>query len=101
MAEETGMAGSLAVEIVYARPARQLLLSLTVPAGSTVGAAIAASALAEHCPGLEPSDANVGVFGKRCTLQRLVRAGDRIEIYRPLIADPKQARRRRTGPSRP
>ncbi|KRE89156.1 hypothetical protein ASG87_06375 [Frateuria sp. Soil773] len=86
----------LAVEVVLALPDRQLLRRVTLPAGATVADAIAASGLAHDCPGLVDPD-RAGIFSRRVTPQQAVRTGDRIELYRPLALDPKEARRRRAG----
>jgi len=86
---------TITVEIVYARVDRQQLLTLTLASGSTIAEAIAASPILKQFPELQLADVKVGVFGQRCTLATVLHDGDRIEIYRPLIADPKQARRQR------
>ena len=90
----------IAVQVCYARPERQLLLSLEVAAGSTLQQAIAASGILQQAPEIDLASARVGIYGKLKTLESIVREHDRIEIYRPLIADPKEARRRRAGKRR-
>ncbi|TXH04053.1 MAG: RnfH family protein [Nevskiaceae bacterium] len=85
----------LRVEVVYALPQRQTLLAVEVPAGATLREAILRSGLLEQHPELELATLTVGVFGQRATLARPLAAGDRVEIYRPLRADPKAARRAR------
>ena len=79
-------AGRIAVEVVYATPARQRIVALTVPAGCT---------LIEGFPGMVVDPDALGIFGRRVPANQVLRQGDRVEIYRPLIADPKEARRRR------
>lgn len=81
------------VELVYALPQRAEHRTLELPAGSTARDALAAAGLTEvHA---------VGVFGKRVKLDHTLREGDRLEIYRPLAVDPKEARRRRARGSAP
>ena len=79
------------VEVAYAEPSRQFLRALDLPRGSTVADAIAASGL----PLGDIDDEQVGVWNRRVTLATLLREADRVEVYRPLVADPKQARRQR------
>ncbi len=86
---------AVAVEVVLALPQRQQVVSLTLPPGSTIEAAIEQSGLDFNGAGITVSDENVGVFGQPRRLQEEVRAGDRVEVYRPLLIDPKQARRLR------
>jgi uncharacterized protein len=82
------------VEVVHAYPEAQHVVVLTVPAGTTVGEAIARSGLLARFPQIDLARHRVGVFGTPCALDRVVQAGDRVEIYRPLLIDPKEARRR-------
>ncbi len=83
----------IAVEVVFARPDRQPVLLVEVPAGSTVEQAIRASGVLTRFPEIDLARNRVGVFGKLTRLDRVVAAGDRVEIYRPLIGDPKEIRR--------
>ncbi len=85
------------VEIAYARSDEQLILSVEVPEGSTLEQAIIASGVQERFPEIDLETAKVGVFGKLSKLAAIVRTGDRIEIYRPLLADPKEVRKRRAA----
>ena len=87
------------VEVVYAAVDRQVLLSVTVPAGATVRAALLASGVDREFPELDLADCPVGIFGKVVADPdtRQLQAGDRIEIYRPLLADPKEVRRLRAA----
>ncbi len=89
----------ITVQVVYAlaEAAEVVEVRLAVPA--TVRAAIEGSGLLERRAPVDLS-AGVGVYGKPCALDDPVRDGDRVEIYRPLRADPKQARRRRAGAAR-
>lgn len=86
------------VEVVYAEPQRQWLLSLRVPAGSTVAAAVAAFRAAADAPAL-PVQLDLGVYARAVEPEHILREGDRVEIYRPLKIDPKAARRRRAEQS--
>ena len=86
----------LAVEVAYATPQRQMLVKLHVPAGTTVEQAIEASGLREHFPAIEQRPI-VGIFSRKAGLQDHLKAGDRVEIYRPLLADPKEARREKAS----
>lgn len=90
----------LHVEVVFAYPQEQHLLAAEVEAGSTVEAAIRASGMLDKHPEIDLQTMRVGVFGKLCALEDPVRDGDRVEIYRPLKADPKQARRERAAKAR-
>jgi len=86
---------SIRVEVVYATAERQELVVLEIGTGSTLADAIAASGLAGMFDGFEVDPSRVGIFGQKATLDQLLRDGDRVEIYRPLIADPKEVRRQR------
>jgi putative ubiquitin-RnfH superfamily antitoxin RatB of RatAB toxin-antitoxin module len=85
----------LKVEVVYALPEQQVVMELEVEEGTTVRDAIERSGIPGRFPEARILDGNVGVFGRLVELAAPVRGGDRVEIYRPLIADPKQARRER------
>lgn len=87
------------VEVVYADIDRQVLLSVKVPAVATVREALQQSGVGKEFPELNLADCPVGIFGKVISDpdSRLVKAGDRIEIYRPLLADPKEVRRLRAA----
>lgn len=89
------------VEVVYALPDRQLLLTLRLPAGATVAEAIRRSGLREQFPEIDPERDGAGIFSRRVGLGEVLQAGDRVELYRPLIVDPKQARRQRAAERRP
>jgi putative ubiquitin-RnfH superfamily antitoxin RatB of RatAB toxin-antitoxin module len=90
-----GARPTLPVEVVYATRERQKLVALEVEPGCTVGAAIDRSGLTEEFPDLVVDPDAVGIFGRKVPLDYVLQAGDRVEIYRPLIADPKEARRQR------
>lgn len=88
------MAEQVAVELVLATPREQLLLALEVDRGATVAEVISRAPVAEQFPGIQVSELAVGVWGKQVSRDHVVRDGDRIEIYRPLQIDPREARRK-------
>ena len=83
------------IEVVYALPQEQILLKRQMPAGTTVAEAIQASGVLEKHPEIDMSVNKLGIFGKLTKADAVLRDKDRIEIYRPLIADPKEVRRKR------
>lgn len=85
------------VEIAYARPDAQVILKLRVPADTTVEQAVRDSGILERFPEIELGKNQVGIFGKLNKLDAPLRNGDRVEIYRPLIADPKEVRKQRAA----
>jgi putative ubiquitin-RnfH superfamily antitoxin RatB of RatAB toxin-antitoxin module len=87
----------ITVEVAYARPEEQRIVSLEVMPGTTLRQAIEQSGILEHFSDIDPANAKVGIFGKLKKLDETLRAGDRVEIYRPLIADPKQVRKQRAA----
>ncbi|MGH8787770.1 MAG: RnfH family protein [Cupriavidus necator] len=93
-------AGTVHIAVCYARPDTVFLKEIDVPAGTTIAAAIVGSGLQQACPEVDPSTMRVGIFGKLKTPETVVREGDRVEVYRPLTADPKQARRKRVQKQR-
>ncbi|WP_322522007.1 RnfH family protein [Guyparkeria halophila] len=82
-------------EVAYARPDVQLILEVDVAEGASVEEAIRLSGILERFPEIDLSNQKVGVFAKVAPLSQALREWDRVEIYRPLIADPKAARRQR------
>ncbi len=89
------MTDKINIEVVYALPDKQTLLKKEVSAGSTVMEGVQASGLLEKFPDLDLVALKLGIFGKLTKADTVLRDKDRIEIYRPLIADPKEVRRRR------
>jgi len=83
------------IEVCYASDAVQFLRALQVPAGTTIEQAIAISGVLQAAPEVDLTTMQVGIYAKKKTLDTVLREHDRVEIYRPLIADPKNARRRR------
>jgi len=81
------------VEVAYAQPERQLILEVEVPRGTTAIEAIRLSGIEEQFPEIELGKNRLGVFGKLCKNDRPLNPGDRVEIYRPLLVDPRVARR--------
>ena len=86
---------SISVEVAYAKPDAQVVIPLGVPAGCTVEHAIVASGILEQFRGIDLSQQKAGIFGQICTLDKTLVDGDRIEIYRPLLQNPMDARRGR------
>ena len=89
------MDGSLRVEVVYALPDRCWRVAVTLPPGACVADALAAADLPARVPGLAPDASMLAVFGRTATLDTALHEGDRVEVLRPLLADPKDARRER------
>jgi hypothetical protein len=85
----------ITVEVAYANPDKQCIISVRVPCGSTIKQAIDVSGVLEHFPEIDLIKQKVGIFSKPKKLTDVVHDGERIEIYRPLIIDPKEARRKR------
>ena len=85
------------VSVVLALPDHATEVALRLPAGATVADALERSGLAARHPEVDLSQAAVGIFGKRTDRQAILADGDRVEIYRPLIADPKASRRARAA----
>ncbi len=83
------------IEVAYAKPDEQVIVELVLPDGATVETAINASGLLTRFPEIVLAELNAGIFGVVCKLDRVVREGDRVEIYRALLRDPKEARRQR------
>ena len=88
------------VEVVYALPERQYLRTVKLEEGSTVEQAIIASGLLELRKDIDLKSNKVGVYSRPVKLADIIADGDRIEIYRPLIADPKELRRQRAEKSK-
>ena len=90
-------AETLTVEVACALPRRQLILVLQVDEGTTAEQAIRASGILEQFPEIDLESSKVGIFGKPCKLTHILHQGDRVEIYRPLIADPREIRKQRAA----
>ena len=85
----------ITVEVAYARPDVQVILPIEVEAGTTLVEAIRISGILEQFSDIDLAKNKLGIFGKIATDDTVLREYDRIEIYRPLIADPKESRRKR------
>ena len=86
---------TIQVEVAYATPAKQTLLRIEVPNGCTVAGAIERSGIRAEHPEIEAEPESVGIFSRKVSLEQGLSEGDRVEIYRPLLADPKEVRRKR------
>jgi len=93
------MADPIDIEVAYAEPERQFLRRVSLDEGATVADAIQASGV-EREFGIDASALGVGIWSKPVSRDTRLEAGDRVEIYRALVADPKEARRRRADRSR-
>jgi putative ubiquitin-RnfH superfamily antitoxin RatB of RatAB toxin-antitoxin module len=87
------------VEVAYATPEPQVIVALKITEGATVEQAINASGLLDYFPEIVRADIKVGIFGRVCRLDQPLRQSDRVEIYRALLHDPKEARRQRAAKS--
>ena len=85
----------VSVEVVYALPDRQLLIAISLPAGSTVADAIKRSNIQASFDGHDLAAMNTGIWGRPVARDHVIEDGDRIEIYRPLEIDPREVRRQR------
>lgn len=101
------MEATIEVEVAYARPDKQKIIALQVPAGTTALQAVSMSGIVEEFPEIDLATAKMGLFSKLFGTRGLkpadeyvLKARDRVEIYRPLIADPKEIRRRRAEQAR-
>lgn len=96
------MAGNdrIRVEVAYARPDRQLILPVELDPGATLLEAVHRSGILDEFPEIDPERAKMGIFGKLARKDQPLRQGDRVEIYRSLIADPKEVRRQRAREGR-
>ncbi|MFO7592819.1 MAG: RnfH family protein [Pseudomonadota bacterium] len=88
---------TIQVEVAYALPHTQVIIPVEVEEGASLRNAIERSGILEQFPEIDLDKAKVGIFGKLSKLDNPLRARDRVEIYRPLIADPKEVRRQRAA----
>lgn len=90
---------AITVEVAYALPDKQKIVRLAVPAGTTLREAAHLSGIVEYFPGLDIDASGMGIFGKTVAKpdERVLVEGERVEIYRPLIADPKEIRKQRAA----
>ena len=90
-------ADKICVEVAFALPDKHEIVMLEVLPGTTAAEAVSQSDICHHFPDLEPEGARLGVFGKAVKNDYVLHAGERVEIYRPLIADPKEVRKQRAA----
>jgi putative ubiquitin-RnfH superfamily antitoxin RatB of RatAB toxin-antitoxin module len=83
------------IEIAYAKPDRQLILEQTIKIGTSPRDAVITSDIDRYFPEIDKQACDIGIFGKAIRPDHKLESGDRIEIYRPLIADPKKVRKQR------
>ncbi len=88
---------TIRVEVAYATPKEQVIIPLEVPVVTTAQQAIEESKIFKKFAEIDLNKNKVGIFSKPCALNQPLREGDRVEIYRPLIADPKQIRKQRAA----
>ena len=93
-------ANKIPVEVAYALPEKQEIVMLEVLPGTTARQAVEQSDISQHFPELVLVGAKLGIFGKAVKDEQVLHAGDRVEIYRPLIADPKDVRKQRAAQAR-
>lgn len=97
MAEAADAGGALQVYVVYATPQQEFIQPMRVAPGTTIGQAVEGSGVLARFPDINLVTQPVGVYGKKKTLDTALRERDRVEIYRPLVADPKDSRRKRAA----
>ena len=91
------MENSIQIEVAYATPAKQKIVECRVEPGTSPRDAVRLSGIDRHFPEIDLDNSDLGVFGKTVADDYELQDGDRIEIYRPLIADPKEIRRQRAA----
>ncbi len=87
----------IGIEVAYATPEKQVILDCEVDADTTPRDAVRGSGIVDHFPEIDVDHCDLGVFGKAIGEDYRLETGDRIEIYRPLVADPKEVRRQRAA----
>lgn len=95
MADTAEKPGAIEIEVAYANPEQQVVVKLSVPPGTALTDAIRLSGLLQRFPEISLAGLQAGIFGVVCKPEHSLQAGDRVEIYRPLLHDPKEARRQR------
>ncbi len=91
------MSKSIPVEIAYALPSQQIILKLQVAEGTTAEQGVIASGIMQKFPEIDLNQNKIGIFGKLVKSDTILREKDRVEIYRSLIADPKEVRKQRAA----
>ena len=97
MGEAMDNSNSIEVEVAYALPHKQAILALQVSPGTTVMEAAVQSGISDKFEGIDLENSKFGIFGAVVSPQQVLKAGQRVEIYRPLIADPKEVRKARAA----
>lgn len=87
------MPPDIKIEVVAASPERQVLLELSAPAGTTLGEIIESSRILKRFPGFDQESLQFGIWGRVVSMEHVLEEGDRVEVYRPLRIDPREARR--------
>jgi|TARA_B110000211_G_scaffold131825_1_gene151268 putative ubiquitin-RnfH superfamily antitoxin RatB of RatAB toxin-antitoxin module len=95
MNEDNDVLAQLSIEVVYGTPTRQEIISCQVGPNTTIEQAILSSGIIEEFPEIDLTVNNVGIWNRAAKLTDMVKDLDRIEVYRPLLADPKEVRKRR------
>lgn len=85
----------ITVSVIHAEPAHAFSVQLSLPRGATIADAIERSGIRHARPGIEINEDRIGIFSRKASLDATLHDGDRVEIYRPLKIDPKEARRKR------
>lgn len=83
------------MSVIHAEPVRACSIELSLPRGATVADAIERSGIRDVHPGIEIREDRIGIFARKASFDAILHDGDRVEIYRPLKIDPKEARRKR------
>lgn len=96
-ASDAGLMAMITIEVAYAKPDAQILLSVQVPLGTTLLEAVERSGIVRQFPEINLQAATLGIFSRieKNPASYIVQEGDRVEIYRPLLIDPKEARKAR------
>ena len=97
MQENDNQAAEIVVEVAYALPKQQLIIPIKVAQGTTAEQAVLASGIIGKFPEINLAQNKIGIFGKLTKTDTVLRHLDRVEIYRPLLADPKEVRRQRAA----
>lgn len=92
MAEQT-----IPIEVAYATPEKQVILTVQISPEANAEQAILTSGVLDQFPEIDLTTAKIGIFSKACKLNQALKPGDRVEIYRPLLIDPKEHRRQRAA----
>lgn len=95
MSDESGLQEQFTIEVVYGTPTKQEIINCIVEPNTTIEQAILASGIVDEFPEIDLSVNNVGIWNRVAKLTDIVKDLDRIEVYRPLLADPKEVRKRR------